>query len=107
MGHLLGQTKAPDADAGRMGASEEALPSFVEMRSWSHGTALEHAVQKWKPPVTYFYTDGHTVTSASQPKGVLNHWLPRWLPTSARPAERPLRDRRPEPGTARTHFAAS
>src|SRR5205823_5089382 len=62
---------------GGMVASEEALPQFVEARSFSTWDRVTLR-SKMETPVTYFYTDAPMMVNVrvEMPKGALTHWFP-------------------------------
>ncbi|MFL5341194.1 MAG: hypothetical protein ACJ8F7_13690 [Gemmataceae bacterium] len=76
-GTFLGVQGSDGATLGGMVASEEALPPFVEQRSWSTWDRVSMR-SKMETPVTYFYTDRPLTVNVrvDMPKGVLTHWFP-------------------------------
>ena len=76
-GTFLGVQGSDGTTLGGMVASEEALPSFVESRSYSTWDRVTMR-SKMETPVTYFYTDRPMTVNVhvDMPKGVLTHWFP-------------------------------
>jgi hypothetical protein len=96
-GTFLGVQGSDGTTLGGMVASEEALPSFVEMRSWSTWDRVTMR-SKMETPVTYFYTDRPMTVNVrvDMPKGVLTHWYPM-VADFGPPAERTPPGSQPAP----------
>lgn len=76
-GTFLGVQGSDGTTLGGMVASEELLPSFVEVRS--HSTYDRTTLRsKMETPVTYFYVDRPMSVDVrvDMPGGILTHWFP-------------------------------